>query len=107
KRQGVEAILAALETSVKHSAICIWRNDGRFVDLDGARANPLSVAAANWLALATFAGRFAPKGAALVVDIGSSTTDIVPLCDGKPIPRGRSDPERLHHRELVYTGIRR
>src|SRR5438876_6779964 len=93
KRQGVEAILAALETSAKHSAICIWRNDGRFVDLDEARADPLSVAAANWLALATFAGRFAPKGAALVVDIGSTTTDIVPLGDGKPISRGRSDPE--------------
>src|SRR5207302_4679388 len=40
-------------------------------------------------------------------DIGSTTTDLVPLRDGKPIPSGRSDPERLRHRELVYTGIRR
>jgi (4-(4-[2-(gamma-L-glutamylamino)ethyl]phenoxymethyl)furan-2-yl)methanamine synthase len=107
KRQGVEAILAALETLANRNAIRIWRNDGRFVEVDHARGDPLSVAAANWLALATFAGRFVPEGPALVLDIGSTTTDIVPLYDGKPIPRGRSDPERLRHRELVYTGVRR
>src|SRR5437868_5046677 len=70
KRQGVEAILAAVETLASRSAISIWRRDGRFVDLDGARTDPLSVAAANWLALATFAGRLAPEGPALVIDIG-------------------------------------
>lgn len=107
KRQGVEAILAAVETLANPHNIRIWRNDGWFVDLGEARAKPLSVAAANWLALATFAGRLAPAGPALVIDIGSTTTDIIPLWDGKPIPRGRSDPERLRHRELVYTGVRR
>src|SRR5262249_19107113 len=65
------------------------------------------VAAANWLALATFAGRFAPEGPALLLDIGSTTTDIVPLLNGKPIPRGRTDPERLRFHELIYTGVRR
>jgi len=87
--------------------IRIWRNDGRFVDLETARNTPLQVAAANWLALATFAGRFAPTGAALLLDIGSTTSDIVPLLDGRPMPRGRTDPERLKSRELVYTGVRR
>ena len=36
-----------------------------------ARQTPLQVAAANWLALATYAGRFAPDGPALLLDIGS------------------------------------
>jgi probable H4MPT-linked C1 transfer pathway protein len=107
KRHGVEAILAALETVADRKAIRIWRNDGLLVDLKGARSDPLAVAAANWLALAAFAGRFAPRGPALVVDIGSTTTDVIPLSDGKPVPRGRNDPDRLRHRELVYTGIRR
>ncbi|HLJ96872.1 MAG TPA: hydantoinase/oxoprolinase family protein [Gemmataceae bacterium] len=107
KRQGMEAILAALETVAGRHAVSIWRNDGRFVDGDGARAEPLAVAAANWLALATLAGRWVPEGPALVLDIGSTTTDLVPLFDGQPIPRGRVDPERLRHRELVYTGVRR
>src|SRR5205823_3022412 len=107
KRQGVQAILAAVETVAVPGVIEIWRSDGRFVNLEGARADPLSVAAANWLALATFAGRWAPQGAALVIDIGSTTTDVVPLWDGHPIPRGRSDPERLRCRELIYMGVRR
>jgi probable H4MPT-linked C1 transfer pathway protein len=107
KRQGVETILAAVELIASDSRFCIWRNDGRFVNFGGARADPLSVAAANWLALATFAGRFAPQGPALLIDIGSTTSDIVPISDGKPVPRGRSDPARLRYHELVYTGIRR
>jgi probable H4MPT-linked C1 transfer pathway protein len=107
KRQGVETILAAVERLPGGTASRIWRNDGHFLDIEAARADPLSVAAANWLALATFAGRFVPTGAALVIDIGSTTTDLVPLYDGKPIPRGRTDPERLRCHELVYTGVRR
>src|SRR5207253_4244272 len=39
--------------------------------------------------------------------VGSTTTDIIPLWDGEPRPLGRTDPERLNSRELVYTGIRR
>jgi (4-(4-[2-(gamma-L-glutamylamino)ethyl]phenoxymethyl)furan-2-yl)methanamine synthase len=107
KRQGVSMILHALEALAEPSAIRIWCLEGRFLDLDSAHAAPLSVAAADWLALAAFAGRFANRGPALLLDIGSTTTDIVPLCDGRPVPRGRSDPERLHCRELVYTGVSR
>jgi probable H4MPT-linked C1 transfer pathway protein len=43
----------------------------------------------------------------MLIDIGSTTTDIVPLRDGLPVPRGRTDPERLREAELVYTGVRR
>src|SRR5262249_41215090 len=84
-----------------------WRNDGRFVDLAEARRAPLQVASANWLALAQFAGRFAAKGPALLIDVGSTTTDIVPLVNGRPVPKGRTDPERLRCSELTYLGVRR
>src|SRR6185369_14920618 len=43
----------------------------------------------------------------LLLDIGSTTTDIIPLLDGNPCPRGRTDVERLQFGELVYTGVRR
>jgi probable H4MPT-linked C1 transfer pathway protein len=107
KRQGVNAILDAVETLARQRPVRVWRNDGRFVDLATARKTALQVAAANWLALAVYAGRFAPTGSALLLDIGSTTADIVPLHNGKPVPRGRTDPERLRHQELVYTGVRR
>jgi (4-(4-[2-(gamma-L-glutamylamino)ethyl]phenoxymethyl)furan-2-yl)methanamine synthase len=85
----------------------VWCNKGRFLDLETARSLPLQTAAANWLALATFAGRFAPHGPAFVMDIGSTTTDLIPLLDGAPRPAGRNDPQRLRCGELVYTGVRR
>lgn len=107
KRQGVLAILDAIATIAGSRPIHIWRNDGHFVDVNTARATPLQAASANWLALAAFAGRYASKGPALLIDIGSTTTDIVPLVDGRPIPKGRTDRERLDTSELVYTGVRR
>jgi probable H4MPT-linked C1 transfer pathway protein len=107
KREGVCAILDAVQVVGGALPIRIWQTDGRLVDVAAARNSPLQTAAANWLALATFAGRFAPFGPALVIDIGSTTTDIVPLLDGRPVPRGRTDPERLRAHELVYTGVRR
>jgi probable H4MPT-linked C1 transfer pathway protein len=107
KREGVAAILDAVEKAAGGTPTRVWRNDGRFVDVAAARQTPLQVAAANWLALATFAGRGAPKGPALLIDIGSTTTDVIPLQDGRPVPQGRTDPERLRCGELVYTGVRR
>ena len=76
KRQGVAAILDAVEAVDGTARVHVWRSDGQFADLATARATPLQVAAANWLALATFAGRFAPSGPALLIDIGSTTTDM-------------------------------
>jgi probable H4MPT-linked C1 transfer pathway protein len=107
KRQGVQAILDAVELAAGKAAVWVWRNDGRFVDIQTARQTPLQVAAANWLASATYVGRFTPDGPALLIDIGSTTTDIIPLQDGAPMPSGRTDPERLGTGELVYTGVRR
>jgi probable H4MPT-linked C1 transfer pathway protein len=107
RRQGVNAILDAVEAVAASTSVRVWRNDGQLVKIATARTAPLQVAAANWLALAVFAGRYAPKGPALLVDIGSTTTDVVPLLDGRPVPQGRTDPERLRCQELLYTGIRR
>jgi probable H4MPT-linked C1 transfer pathway protein len=107
KRHGVASILDAVAVAAPATPTLVWRSDGRFTDPASARQDPLLTASANWLALATFAGRFAPQGPALLIDVGSTTTDIIPLLDGRPCPRGRTDPERLRCAELVYRGVRR
>jgi probable H4MPT-linked C1 transfer pathway protein len=105
--EGVLSIVESVEAAAPDSAIHVWRTDGRFVCPDAARDEPRPCAASNWLALATFAGRFAACGPALLVDVGSTTTDLVPIVDGIPAPKARADPERLKAGELVYTGVRR
>src|SRR5688500_4555437 len=104
KVKGVAAIVAALREAAAGRDAWVYLTDGRFVPPSEARAHPLLAAAANWHALARFAGRFARRGAALLFDIGSTTCDIVPLFDGAPVATGRTDPERLAAGELVYTG---
>jgi hypothetical protein len=107
KREGVQAILDSVTAAASGAEVKVWSTAGGFVSVAQARAEPWSVASANWHALATFAGRFVPEGAALLIDIGSTTTDIIPLWNGRPTPRGFTDPQRLESGELVYTGVRR
>jgi (4-(4-[2-(gamma-L-glutamylamino)ethyl]phenoxymethyl)furan-2-yl)methanamine synthase len=50
-------------------------------------------------------GAAGPRG--LLIDVGSTTTDIIPIAEGRPGPRGSTDLERLQSGELVYTGLLR
>jgi hypothetical protein len=105
KREGVNHILDAVEGRSRD--VRVWTNEGEFVDVPTARREALKVASANWLALATFAGRYVPEGPALLIDIGTTTTDIIPLVNGVPVPRTRTDPARLASGELLYRGWKR
>ncbi|MCH8101707.1 MAG: hypothetical protein IIB28_00970 [Chloroflexi bacterium] len=64
-------------------------------------------AASNWRALSDFACRFAGEGCAFLIDIGSTTRDIIPLVNGKTVARGENDTQRLVCGELIYTGVER
>jgi probable H4MPT-linked C1 transfer pathway protein len=108
KRDGVRHILTAAQQVFGNRTIHVWTIGGNLTPTSQFREDMMLLpAAANWLALATYVGRLAPLGPAILVDIGSTTTDIVPLMDGQPVPVGRTDSERMLSGELVYTGIRR
>lgn len=72
-----------------------------------AIARPLAAAAANWHAVARLAASRVDAGPALLVDVGSTTTDIVPLQAGRPSPLAWDDAGRMRSGELVYTGVER
>lgn len=107
KAAGVQAILQAVAETAGSTPVHIWTIKGKFLPLAQAREQPAQAAAANWLALATYAGRFVSDGAALAIDCGTTTTDIIPLIGGMPTPLGWTDLDRLTYGELVYTGIER
>lgn len=66
-------------------------------------ANWRAVASANWLATAQWVATRVPD--ALLVDIGSTTADIIPLVRGRVAARGANDADRLATGELVYQGV--
>jgi probable H4MPT-linked C1 transfer pathway protein len=107
KTVGVNAVLDALVAALPGCSIIVWGVDGEFHSLAEVRREPQLAAAANWLALATLAARLIPHSRGLLIDIGTTTTDLIPLDCGRVMARGRSDTERLQTGELVYAGIRR
>ena len=107
KNEGVQHILSALEEAVASRHLRVYTSDGRFVTAAVAHRNPATVAAANWHALARFAVRFVDHPRALLVDIGSTTTDILPLDSNALDAVGTTDTQRLASGALLYTGISR
>jgi probable H4MPT-linked C1 transfer pathway protein len=105
KREGVACVLDAVEAAFPDADIHVFTVDGGFVDPAAARLQPLTVAAANWVATARIVAWHHPD--ALLIDIGTTTTDIIPIVGGRVAATGRTDPERLVLGELVYTGALR
>jgi probable H4MPT-linked C1 transfer pathway protein len=97
RMDGVRYIVDAVRRAFPGARF--YGTDARFHD----RAVP-ELAAANWLASADFLMDLYPGS--LLVDFGSTTTDIVPLCGVAPL-KGLTDLSRLQHRYLVYTGLLR
>lgn len=106
KREGIAFVLEALQTALPEGVrLLVFGTDGQFHDPATALEFPLLVAAANWMATASLLARHCSN--CLLVDIGSTTTDVIPIADGLVVARGRDDPSRLIHGELLYTGAQR
>lgn len=105
--QGVrfiaDAVLAAAPLS---PSIAFYGVDGRFANIQAVHHDPDRFAASNWHALGNYlAGSLAPD--ALLIDIGSTTCDIIPLQSGRVATASRTDFDRLVAGELIYLGIGR
>lgn len=107
KRQGVEAIVTAVMNAAHCWPVRVWGTDGTFHTTAEAKERWETVAAANWHALATYCGQLTSIHDSLLIDVGSTTTDIIPLTSGVPYTYGTTDAERLQFSELVYTGVKR
>ena len=101
---GVKQIIATMTTLLPQNRGLVFAGLIGFLELEQVESKHyLSIASANWLASAAFAAQKVENG--LFVDIGSTTTDILFLKDGKVKAEGYTDYQRLISRELVYTGI--
>ena len=105
KREGVAFVLDAAEEALGDRPLSVLTTAGELVTVEQARARPWDVAAANWVATALAVANAHPD--ALLIDVGSTTTDIVPIAGGRVAATGYNDLERLLAGELVYTGALR
>jgi (4-(4-[2-(gamma-L-glutamylamino)ethyl]phenoxymethyl)furan-2-yl)methanamine synthase len=105
KREGVWFVLDAIQQCFPDVTSYALSLSGGFVPLREARLKPLEFAATNWLASAQYVATQYPN--CLLIDVGSTTTDIIPILDGQVHVSGRTDRARLASGELVFTGVLR
>lgn len=103
--EGVQSVLDTVASTLFGRVGVYDASTSGIVSLDEGRSRPLDVASANWHATATLA--VCSGGEGVLVDLGGSTTDVIPLLDGRVGTPSRSDHERLIAHELVYAGVER
>lgn len=101
KEDGIRFIKDAVDSAFGFSKVSYINNLGRFQSGTGRLRN---LAAANWAASARLIGT--EIGDCIFVDVGSTTSDIIPIVSGEH-KAGLTDFERLKRSELVYSGILR
>lgn len=104
KQDGVLRIVEASRQVLGDDAR-YYQVTGQFVDAAQASEHWLETAASNWHALTHWVAR--QRTAGFLVDIGSTTVDLIPFQAGKPCSRGLTDLARIEQGELVYTGVGR
>lgn len=103
RAQGVKSILLRFAKQAPAERTYVYAGPAGFLTLRSAMQKSDAVASANWAASAQLVASLLPD--ALFVDIGSTTTDLVPIRGATLEVRGFSDADRLASEELVYTGV--
>ena len=100
KLQGIQFIMRSVDEAFECETRYIDSN-GHFYD---GTKNLRDLAAANWAASTRLIG--SEIGDCIFVDVGSTTSDIIPIKDGKHVA-GLTDFSRLVRSELFYAGTLR
>ncbi|MCL2359869.1 MAG: H4MPT-linked C1 transfer pathway protein [Nitrososphaerota archaeon] len=102
KREGINNILSCVKTAFCDIPIFVLTTDAELLPIGMTEKNPLCVAAANWAATGWMMARYFND--AVIVDVGSTSTSIIPIINRHTAARGKTDLDKLICGELVYTG---
>ena len=103
RAEGVAYLVDLMVRTVGAQPLSIYAGEAGFLASGDAKRHAIEVASANWHATASLVARRHADG--LLVDAGTTTTDLIPIKAGKVAARGATDAERLTEGELLYTGV--
>ncbi len=103
RAEGVQCLAALAARELNGTPLSIYAGPAGYVPPEAAHKYAGQVASANWHACASLVA--ARCRDALFIDMGSTTTDVIPVAGGKVAARGYTDAERLAGGELVYSGL--
>lgn len=107
KQEGVQFIVNAVSKSFPVHQPLFYRTDGVMCESNAAIEDWRMVAASNWHATAWLAFHETVEHSGFVIDIGSTTTDIIPVDCRLPVKPGQDDLDRLKNGQLFYAGAGR
>lgn len=102
KREGVNHILACVAQVFPNTPVFVLDVEATLRSMEDARSEPLSVAAANWAATGWLVSQLIKN--CVIIDVGSTSTSIIAVIEGRISAAGKTDLEKLMSGELVYTG---
>jgi probable H4MPT-linked C1 transfer pathway protein len=106
REAGVLALTNAMQRRLGSGSVLVFAGLEGFIPAEKLQpADALKVASANWLASGLWLATQMHE--ALFVDMGSTTTDFLPIAGQRVIHRGYTDSERMGYDELLYTGVAR
>lgn len=103
RSSGVKALIDVMSRRFPPASLAIYGGSAGFLNADAAMNSALQVASANWLATASWAASRLPEG--LLIDVGSTTTDLIPFAGKRVLADDDSDHRRLVSQTLVYSGV--
>ena len=102
RKKGVKKIIKHIRKGLDRN-VYFWENvKKKFFSVKPSYDN---VASMNWLATGKFVAKKISN--AIVIDLGSTSTDLIFIRKNKIVNKGFSDLKRLHFSELLYTGFTR
>ena len=102
KREGVNHILTCAAQVFPDLPIFVLDVDAKLRSLEAAKSEQFEVAAANWAATGWLVAQLVKT--CVIIDVGSTSTSIIPVIERRVSAAGKTDLEKLMVGELVYTG---
>ena len=103
RKTGVKEISGLINRHFGKASFRFYAGRSGLINADKVNTHIADIASANWHATASFLAQHVDEG--VLIDIGSTTTDIIPFVSGQLLNSSYSDHERLRNNELVYSGI--
>lgn len=108
KRDGVKFIVDSVTSSLTQFRPLFYQTSGQLCGGPEAVENWNQTAASNWHATSSYLFSIdETNDSGFMFDIGSTTTDIIPVVNGKPAIPNQNDFNRLSNGQLVYAGVGR
>jgi probable H4MPT-linked C1 transfer pathway protein len=102
KKEGINHVLDCVTEVFGDVPTFVLDVEANLLPVKDAQREPLKVASANWAATGWMVSQLIDN--CIVVDVGSTTTSIIPVINGKIAAEGRTDLDKLQNGELVYSG---